>query len=275
MTRPYTLRVAVASASFACLALLRCSAFSEDGAGSSGGAPVDGAADAPAVEASALDGRPNDADAGDAAPQHACDSSCPGTAGPCGVRVGMLCIDATEVTNADYAAFMAARRNTMIAAGPPCGDVLVKNVGTRTDPLLPVTGVTFCEARAYCIHAGKHLCGHVAGGPIVSTQTTTTDSAWYYACTAGTGVTTILNGHCQLDAAAPAPSGTTCEGSAKGLFDMVGNVLEWIDSVDDAGTGANFVGGGYPQPSNSDCSFVSGGPIGLTAPDVGFRCCSP
>ena len=194
------------------LSLLRCSGFSEDGAGSSGGAPVDGAAD-------------------------------------------------------------AARRNTVIAAGAHCGDVMVKNVGTRPDPLLPVTGVTFCEARAYCIHAGKHLCGHVAGGPTVSTKTTTLDSAWYYACTAGTGMTTILDGPCQRDA--PAPSGTTCEGSAKGLFDMVGNVHEWIDSVDDAGTGANFVGGGYAQPSNSDCSFVSGGPIGLRAPDVGFRCCSP
>jgi sulfatase modifying factor 1 len=275
MTRPITLRVAVASASFACLALLRCSAFSEDGAGSSGAAPVDGAAEGQPVEASVSDAGPGDAHAADAAPRRACDAGCPGTAGPCEVRVGELCIDATEVTNADYAAFVAARGNTVIPAGAPCGDVLVKNVVARPDPRLPISAVTFCEARAYCIYAGKHLCGSLAGGPTNPTKAATLESAWLYACTAGTGATTIRSGHCQLDATAPAPSGTTCEGSPAGLFDMVGNVFEWIDSVDDAGTGANFVGGGYKQPSSSDCTYVSGGPIGLTALDVGFRCCSP
>jgi sulfatase modifying factor 1 len=273
MGRPHTFRVVIASASFACLALLRCSAFSENGAGSSGGAPLDGPAEAQPLEASALDAGATDA--ADAMPPRGCDSGCPGTAGPCEVRVGSVCIDSTEVTNADYAAFIAAKQGAVIDAGAPCGAVTVKNVGTRADPLLPVTAVTFCEARAYCIHAGKHLCGHVAGGPIAPSRTTTLDSAWYYACTAGNDTTTILSGACQLDAAAPARSGSTCEGSAAGVFDMVGNVHEWVDSLDDAGTGANFAGGGYSQPADSNCSYLSGGPIDLAAPDVGFRCCSP
>jgi sulfatase modifying factor 1 len=137
-----------------------------------------------------------------------------------------------------------------------------------------VTGVTFCEARAYCIYAGKHLCGDVAGGPTTPANVGTLQSAWYYACTAGTGQTTVVSGTCQLGKNGPARAGTTCEGSPPGVFDMVGNVHEWVDSVDDAGTGANFVGGGYTQPADSGCGYVSGASIDLRAPDVGFRCCS-
>jgi sulfatase modifying factor 1 len=275
MDRPRTLRIGGAIASVACLALLRCSAFSEDGVGSSGGM-ADAAAESEPVDASALDagadGAP--ADAADAEPPRACDSGCAGTAGPCEVRVGTLCIDATEVTNADYATFVAKNQATPIVAGSPCGAVVAKNVGTRPDPLLPVTGVTFCEARAYCIYAGKHLCGDVGGGPTSPANVGTLQSAWYYACTAGTGQGTVLSGQCQLDTTEPARAGSTCEGSPKGVFDMVGNVNEWVDSVDDAGTGANFVGAGYMQPTSSNCGYVSGESITAKFPDVGFRCCS-
>ncbi len=277
MDRPRTFRfrVVFASAGFAGLALLRCSAFSENGAGSSGGV-ADAAAEAEPVEASALDAGADGAhaDAADAEPPRACDSGCAGTAGPCEVRTGSLCIDATEVTTGDYAAFVAKKQNTPIVAGSPCGAVVVKNVGTRPDPLLPVTGVTFCEARAYCIYAGKHLCGDVAGGPTTPSKVGTLQSAWYYACTAGSGQSTVLSGRCQLGMNEPARAGTTCEGFTPGVFDMVGNVHEWVDSVDDAGTGANFVGGGYRQPTNSNCGYVSGGSIDSMLPDVGFRCCS-
>ena len=272
MDRPRTVRVVGAIAS---VALLRCSALSENGVGSSGGM-ADAAAESEPVDAAALDARADGAyeDAADAEPPRACDSGCAGTAGPCEVRVGTLCIDATEVTNADYAEFVAKKQNSVIVAGSPCVPVVVKNVGTRQDPLLPVTGVTFCEARAYCIYAVKHLCGDVGGGPVSPANVGKLQSAWYYACTAGSGQSTVLSGQCQLDTTDPARAGTTCEGSAKGVFDMVGNVNEWVDSVDDAGTGANFIGGGYRQPTSSNCGFVSGESIAARFPDVGFRCCS-
>jgi sulfatase modifying factor 1 len=262
--------------------LLRCTSFADSSA-----VIADGGADGGAAEATVADahGAADAADAtdagqpGDAAfdsSTHCGDMTCPGRAGPCSVRIGSLCIDATEVTVADYTAFVAEKHGTFIDAGAPCNSVEVKVVGSRPDPALPVTAVTFCEARAYCIHAGKHLCGHIAGGTIAPTRSTTLDSAWFYACTGGTGVvTTNLGGKCQLGAAGPVSSGTSCQGGVPGLFDMVGNVFEWTDALDVAQTGAQFVGGGFVQPVGSDCAYVSGESIDYTAADVGFRCCSP
>src|SRR5262245_31170026 len=47
-------------------------------------------------------------------------SGCPGTAGPQMVDVGSFCIDATEVTNAQYAAFVQANVPPQsVRANPP------------------------------------------------------------------------------------------------------------------------------------------------------------
>jgi sulfatase modifying factor 1 len=271
-----TMAVVAAAASFT---LLRCTSFGDSSAPTSDGGADEGAADASsdvAVDPSdAADaGQPGDAALDTST--HCGDVTCPGRAGPCSVRIGSLCIDATEVTVADYTAFVAEKQDTFIDAGAPCGSVKVKVVGSRPDPTLPVTGVTFCEARAYCIHAGKHLCGNIAGGTIDPTKSATLDNAWFYACTGGTGVTpTSISGQCQLGAVGPVSSGTSCQGGVPGLFDMVGNVFEWTDSLDVAETGAQFAGGGFLQPAGSDCGYVSGGAIDFKAADVGFRCCSP
>jgi serine/threonine protein kinase len=62
------------------------------------------------------------------------------------VRLPAFYMDATEVSNAQYARFVQATGR----AAPGSGEL-------RTAPSLPVTHVTFADAQAYCAWAGKRL----------------------------------------------------------------------------------------------------------------------
>jgi formylglycine-generating enzyme len=208
-----------------------------------------------------------------------CDSGCPGTAGPCGVRAGSTCIDATEVTVADYRAFAQAAAGRSFEVGVPCGQVSIGAAGVLPDEALPMTNVTFCQARAFCLWAGKRLCGLVGGGPLPPAEMRTQADAWFNACTGGTAesIRLLSDAGCQLGASGPAPSGSTCQGGVRGLFDMVGNVWEWIDSTmtDTAPPTARFMGAAYADDESSTCHALSGASIHYAAGDVGFRCCTP
>jgi formylglycine-generating enzyme required for sulfatase activity len=195
-----------------------------------------------------------------------------------------FCIDSTEVTEADYAAYVAARAGTALDVGAPCGAVTAAAPAiNRGGGSLPVTGVTFCDARAFCAWAGKRLCGNVDGGVVADGHYTPTESQWYSACSGGTSAAVILSGACALDAGtSPREAGTTCEGAARGLFDMVGNVWEWIDAPrslvpDGGGPYGSFVGGSYTNLPWYSCDTASSlpGHLEFQAQDVGFRCCSP
>jgi sulfatase modifying factor 1 len=264
-----------------CLIAVACSEF-----GAVDASAVAEAGDEHAGDTDGDGGIDTDADArdGDAAAPPRCASGCPGDAGPCGVRdnggTTSFCIDATEVTEADYAAFTTQLLGAKIDAGPPCGAVTVRvPAATRGQASVPVTGVSFCDARAYCEWAGKRLCGNINGGPLVPADYVPSQSQWLHACTNG-GVNDVrLSGSCNLDASAPLPSGKTCEGALPGLFGMVGNVWEWIDVPHDVESPmpyGGFVGGAYGSAPNYDCKsfFVAQGDLGFRAPDVGFRCCS-
>lgn len=209
-----------------------------------------------------------------------CASGCPGSAGPCGVKVGDFCIDATEVTVADYRAFSKAANGTTIDVGAPCAPVLVTPLGVRSDETLPMTNVDFCESRAFCKWAGKRLCGHTSGRSLLPNETRTQVSIWYNACTGGTAdaIHLLSDGGCQLEATAPRAAGSGCQGGVPGAFDMVGNVWEWVDQPneqDGAKATAVFAGGGYEHPSTTNCNDLSGANIDFRGNDVGFRCCSP
>lgn len=206
------------------------------------------------------------------------------------------CIDDSEVTNAQYAQFLADCQPG--AQVPGCSfntsfEPSTWPVDAQLDPL-PVVGVDWCDAAAYCAWAGKRLCGAIGGG--TATQLgSADDSEWFRACTNG-GTTLYSYGDtydsaaCNGGEAAPgAPvavqSSTSCRGTAApfdGVYDLIANVAEWEDNCTGtagAGDQCTWRGGSFATaaglgPTAERCAYTNDtGTRGEVADDVGFRCC--
>jgi sulfatase modifying factor 1 len=228
-------------------------------------------------------------------------SGCPaGLPGPGLVQVssasGSYCIDATEVTNAHYAAFLATT--------PPTGGQVPKcswnsNYTPAGDwPAVgnddyPVGFVDWCDAMAYCLWAGKRLCGKIGGGPNSPLDVTNASkSQWYNACSAG-GTTVYPYGNiydgarCNgfdhpTEGRIAVASASDCRSAQVGVYDMAGNVFEWEDSCS-GNSGASDTcftrGGAYESPQvvvrcDYETQFYRNA-TGVTGPYLGFRCCAP
>jgi hypothetical protein len=131
-------------------------------------------------------------DAGSTRVDAACPSDLPG---PRLVSVptpdgGSYCIDATEVTRGDYARFLAALSQDAVAPiQPPVCEWNTSFMGIASTPqteALPMVGVDWCDAVAFCTWAGKRLCGKIGGGAVDYTHyALANESQWYNACSAG------------------------------------------------------------------------------------------
>jgi formylglycine-generating enzyme required for sulfatase activity len=226
--------------------------------------------------------------------------ACRRDGGTPGIRItsssGDFCIDKTEVSNGDYAKFLLAQPD----GGPPnqpsyCSwnSKLTPNDPSWPQPGLddfPVANVDWCDAYAYCKWAGKRLCGRIGGGPVADIRATDpTQSQWYLACAgsnssmypyADTYDPHACNGVENMSPPQLLEVGkmSTCEGRARGLFDMSGNVYEWVDSCE-ANIGSNdycrMMGGGYTSPSYElACSYRATNTRDHFLPNAGFRCCT-
>ena len=292
--RPFAVVLAVAAAG----GLAHCTLLTDTG-GLTGGAPAHDAA--PDVDATQP---PPDSGSSDgASPDGA--SGCAHGQGPTSIRVtvsaGSYCVDATEVSRAQYAEFLASNPdpgqqpatcawNGSFAPAQADGGA----VSLGFDPR-PVAYVDWCDARAYCAWAGKRLCGAIGGGPTpVSSYANVKISQWFAACSRD-GVRVFPYGstydpnacvsHEHIDAGEQPVGGTpTCQGGFDGLFDMSGNVEEWEDACDDAagdaGIGMCLTRGGsvndgmVPLYSRCDTPYKSGYERSSRNSDVGIRCCS-
>jgi len=230
----------------------------------------------------------------------------------CGCFVGMIgvpspggdtyCVDSSETTNAAYATFLAAKPSTTnqpsycgwndsytpAYAGPA--------QGKDNDP---VQGVDWCDAYAYCIWAGKHLCGRIGGGSLSYVQNDWKDPAkseWYNACSAGgtkaypygdsyNGSTCVgqdydgVTGTQVSDVVQPVKNAGGCVGGYAGLHDMSGNVAEWEDTCDGTTFGKDDIcltrgGGAYDPSYNIQCGQEAINSRGTQAVRLGFRCCA-
>ena len=237
-------------------------------------------------------------DASDA-PTSTGDGACPSLPGPTLVPAGSFCIDSTEVTVAQYTAFLTAK------AGSTSGQPALCSWNTTFLPFgwpptgaqdLPVGFANWCQAYMYCEWAGKRLCGAPAGGSANPYEWyDPTQSEWFAACShdndgvhtypyGNTYSPTLCNGE-GYDAGQTVPSVATCQGGYPGAFDMSGNVFEWEDSCAPAVNGGTLSGatdychtrgGAFDQNSTTlrcdDGTLFSRQSQGA---DIGFRCCSP
>jgi formylglycine-generating enzyme required for sulfatase activity len=212
-------------------------------------------------------------------------SDCPVGRGPSSVRVrfdgGTFCVDSTEVTNTQYAAFVTAKGSD--TSGQPA----VCATNTSYAPTMPAQGVDdapvafvdWCDARAYCEWAGKRLCGTRVDAQV-------TRDEWFTACSHdGTRAYPYGNTYdpnaCNSNGrfGKPIAVGTLpgCVGGYDGIFDMSGNLSEWEDACT-SGDLCPHRGGAYysndPTTPKVECS--SAGNIARldTFSDVGIRCCS-
>ncbi len=222
------------------------------------------------------------------------DLVCPQGPGPTMVAVQGFCIDSTEVTNAQYAAFLAASP-TLSTLPPECISWKTSYVPAGSWPATgqdtyPVASVDWCDAHAYCHWAGKHLCGSIGGGPLPRTSADI-GGEWYTACSSAGQLiypygNTYLGTNCNgqqyqaTPAALPVAAATGCVGGYPGLYDLSGNVDEWEDSCD-AATGfsdnCTLRGGSFldsPGVSVMQCAGRPTNPRNNRYEGIGFRCCA-
>ena len=172
---------------------------------------------------------------------------------------GTYCIDHTEVTNRQYADFLAT--NPDINAQP----AFCKSwnttfqpealAGTDNCPSLasvydltnkaqnPVACIDWCDAYAYCKSVGKRLCGAFGGGAVApGSGSDAQKDEWYAACSAAGTLAFPYGNTFQPQACNTLDFGqtgsvrvglaSTCTGTGlyDFLYDMSGNVAEWEDA---------------------------------------------
>jgi formylglycine-generating enzyme required for sulfatase activity len=193
------------------------------------------------------------------------------------------------VTQTQYEAFLQA--NVSLAGQPSvCSGNTTYAPGsgcvTPYSPTsnLPVVCVNWCDAYAYCLWAGKRLCGKIGGGPNpYNSYADATSSQWYAACSNGgdgqhaypygpTYNAATCDGADKGLGATVVSGSLSCEGAFPGLYDMSGNVFEHEDST--SGTLMRARGGGF---TSSAANLLCGAP-NYNGPTnyneyTGFRCC--
>lgn len=267
------------------------------GGGSSGASGASGSAGA-----SGSGGASGSSAAGGASGSGGAGGSDGGTATcPSGMVFGAtntFCIDSTEVPRVAYANWLAKSPSTAgqdtwcafnqdFAPNSTSGDCTTAQF---LDPLAPQNCVDWCDAFAYCKAAGKRLCGQI-GGPGAVTQFNVTKadfSQWVNACSDGgtrahpygafqAGKCNDQTAGVAAPAKVPYKSGG-CPGGVSGLYDMSGNVKEWVDSCTSSSESAQcfLLGGSYASSTAAtlQCSAASSASRNANnLADVGFRCC--
>ena len=156
---------------------------------------------------------------------------------------------------------------------------------------LPVANVDWCDASAFCAWAGERLCGAVGGGSVpMASPIDPITNQWVRACSqAGARVypygntydaTTCWDAQPMTGSVAAVASNPGCEGGYPGLFDMSGNVNEWIDTCAAASGALDMcgdLGGGkyYTAATDLECTSLELRPRDDRHSDLGFRCCGP
>ncbi|MEY2936474.1 MAG: hypothetical protein RL033_7223 [Pseudomonadota bacterium] len=204
---------------------------------------------------------------------------------------GVFLIDATEVTVAQYRQFLTAKNGDVSGQVAACtwNQSYFEEVAFEPDNQ-PIAMVDWCDAYAYCAWAGKRMCGRVGGGPTTTTELQDpTLNQWYLACGGPNGnlYSTDDRTGCNLSNGfsniAPVATYPGCEGYYPGIFDLRGNVWEWIDDCETS-TGPDDVcapmGGSTITNDSANCDYygdTTGEETWHRSDKIlyaGFRCCA-
>jgi len=180
-------------------------------------------------------------------------------------------VSATETTVAQFRACVEAGACAAATTSTAC------NYGKPGHDLHPVNCVTYHGAEQYCAYVGGRVC---------------TEEEWLAACKGSQGrafpygdifdlracnvQSQTLTVEGQERATAPVGSFTQCEGGLPGLFDMAGNVAEWVNRCN--ASYCRFRGAGYlsndPVDAFAGCArLCSGNNQDFQSGVVGIRCC--
>jgi formylglycine-generating enzyme len=215
-----------------------------------------------------------------------------------------FCIDRLEVTQRQYQDFLdGVVDRPDIAARPVCGDNASLQPGIEggcseafqpaITPDLPISCVDACDALAYCLWAGKRLCGAKNGLPLPPALVGDIGlDEWQLSCNDGSSRLYPYGGSYVSDACTVASESVASVGSQQacategGVFDLSGNVAEWTDccrSIDGilrcAARGGSYL---HQNPLGVACSAAPtdgvdpqfAPPYLSQQPHLGIRCCA-
>ncbi|MEZ4438674.1 MAG: SUMF1/EgtB/PvdO family nonheme iron enzyme [Polyangiaceae bacterium] len=208
---------------------------------------------------------------------------------------GTYGIDETEVTRKQYETWLMTNpTNSGALLGPGCAGngsfvpeascMALTQVCTGANcGQHPQVCVDWCDAFAYCAAVGKKLCNHVESGLNASYDA---NSAFVNACTSG-GVNDYSPGANAGDCRTggwittqEVKATPTCQSSVpgfEGVYDLTGNVSEWVDVCDSNNSpNANCIAGGGSfdsDPPYELCIYPQDWPRMDHRYVVGFRCC--
>lgn len=209
----------------------------------------------------------------------------------------LYCVDALEATFAEYQEFINFTANSSPSQPSTCdwNTVFKWPNWVKSSPnTLPVGGIDWCDAWAYCAFRGKRLCGKVGGGALqlagMTNDQVNKESEFARACSAnGTKVYPYGDayiadacndsGGAASTASVPVGSLAGCEGGYSGLFDMSGNAQEWINACetedsDPKVTKCHVAGGTWNYLGNATfCAFSQANARNAEAAQNGVRCC--
>jgi formylglycine-generating enzyme len=231
------------------------------------------------------------ADAMDAATPSRCDRKLPDGGdrpGPAMVLMDAstpFCIDTTEVTNAQFNAYLVASGELIDVPGP-CVDAGVEPPTKEQDPALasqPARRLTACYAWSFCTWAGKRMCGLVGDGGRVP-YGDIAKSEWGFACANGRAQNVYPYGDtydstaCNTETSGVADVGSfpRCRGIGapfSEVVDIVGNVGEYIYDFADDGTGGAW-GGAWDLTTGGCTNNSARNVVIFGGDDVGVRCCA-
>lgn len=227
---------------------------------------------------------------------------CGDKGGPPGVEIRfngkpLYCIDSLETTFAEYQEFIDFTASSSPSQPNTCSwntDFTWPNWVKSTPNTLPVGGIDWCDAWAYCAFRGKRLCGKVGGDALqlagMSALQINKESEFARACSANAsklypygsqyvGDNCNDSGGTASTGAVPVGSSVACEGGYPGLFDLSGNAQEWINACDTENedptkTKCHVAGGTWNYQGNATfCAFSQANPREAVAPQNGVRCC--